>query len=55
MPDEAAEAANEITDRVHSFIDDMQRQEIHVGYGSNPKCITCGMPWPCPTSKKDSD
>lgn len=35
---------------VQSFAEDMRRQNIHVGLGSQPHCVTCGEPWPCRAS-----
>lgn len=36
---------------IRSFAQDMRDAGIHVGMGRNPKCVTCGEPWPCSTER----
>lgn len=35
---------------VGGFAADMRAQGIHVGLGQPGRCVTCDLPWPCPSS-----
>ena len=37
--------------RIAGFAADMKAQNLHVGMGSPPRCVTCDNAWPCPGSK----
>lgn len=45
--DEVQKAVEKVTDGVRGFAAEMQEKGIHVGLGSNPRCVTCGEAWPC--------
>lgn len=46
--DEVQKAVEKVT--VRGFAAEMQEKGIHVGMGSNPRCVTCGETWPCAAS-----
>lgn len=45
-------AAERLVRGVEGFAADMREQGIHVGLGSNPRCVTCGEAWPCAASQR---
>lgn len=44
------EAVRAVQVGVRGFAADMKVKGIHVGMGRNPRCVTCGEMWPCPSS-----
>ena len=50
MSDYGSGLFKQVTSGVSGFVADMRAQNIHVGMGSNPTCVTCGEPWPCTAS-----
>jgi hypothetical protein len=44
---ELAEVHRVLQMRADNFAKALREDGIHVGLGSEPRCVTCDQPWPC--------
>lgn len=56
MSESLGDFVNKTIQGVGAFADEMREKGVHVGIkpnGDQVECITCGQPWPCPTSRAE--